>query len=358
MPRPLRFPNPGSDVPRLVHTFRTLAKAAKEAGMETFDLDFMTEAAVLQGQASSRGAVGREAIRRSREADRSRDPLYNQLKMYSEVYRMLGWFRPTPKRRLEFSVSVLGDVVAEGSGFHSVERHILSDSLLSITFPNPNTDNLGIEAARPFRWLMLLALELDGMISRHEIILGVLTITNDREPTAFDRMTATLRAIRGSKNRSQQALDTVCSSFGVSQNTLENYTRLPVAVLKDPTLGWGEKSRLRLEDGNIHDYIQLTSAGLATAEALVNRRDLREKDIDDAGASLQSRAALAEATHIEMMRRAGLDVSALENVQLQAATDAAGLLSVLGEPSVSNLLYSPMQQASDQVIAESNRLYG
>lgn len=358
MPRPLRFPNPGSDIPRLIYTFRALVKAAKEVGIKTFDLDFMTEVTVLQGQASSRGAVGQEAIRRSRGADRSRDPLYNQLKMYSEVYRMLGWLRPTPKRRLEFSVSVLGDVVAEGSGFHSVERQILSDSLLSITFPNPNTNNLGIEAARPFRWLMLLALGLDGMISRHEIIVGVLTIANDREPAEFDRVTARIRAIRGSKKRSQQALDTVCSSFGVSQNTLENYTRLPVAVLKDPTLGWGEKSRLRLDDGNVHEFLQLTSAGLATAEALVNRRDLREEDIDNAGASLQSRAALAEVAHIEMMRRAGLDVSAFKNIQLQATADAAGILRVLGEPSVTNLLYSPMQQASDQVIAEASRLYG
>ena len=357
MSRSLRFPNPGSDIPRLVNTFRVVAQAASEANIETFDLDFMTEATVLQGQASSRGAVGQEALRRSRDPNRSRDPLYNQLKMYSEVYRMLGWLRPSPDRRLNFRVSVLGEAVAEGSGFHKIERQLLADSLLCIVFPNPNTDNVGVAAARPFRWLMLLAAELDGMISRHEMILGMLSVLDDRAPGAFDEAAARIRAVRGSKKLTREALDEVCHEFSVSLNTLENYTRLPVAVLKDPTLSWGEKVRLRLKDGKTHEFLKLTQAGIATAESLLTRQDVREVDLVEIGANLQSRAALAEATHIEMMRRSGLDVSGLNEAEAQAISDAAELLTNLGDPPVESVLYSPMQQASDNVVAEAARRY-
>jgi hypothetical protein len=355
--RPLRFPNPGSDIPRLVNTFGVVARAAEQAGLETFDLDFMTEAVVLQGQASSRGAVGKEALRRSRDSDRSRDPLYNQLKMYSEVYRMLGWMRPSADRRLEFRVSVLGETVAAGAGFNAVERQLLADSLLSIAFPNPNTDNVGVTASRPFRWLMLLALRLDGIVSRHEMILGLLAVNDDRKPDALDEAVDAIMAVRGSKKQTKSALSKVCDEFGVTQNTLENYTRLPVAVLKDPTLGWGDKVRLRMQDKQTHEFLRLTPAGIAVAESLLTRLDIREADLAAAGADLASRAALAEAAHIEMMRRAGLDVSEFQELETRAVADAERLLADLGDPDISNLLYSPFQQASDEVIEATMQRY-
>jgi hypothetical protein len=34
------------------------------------------------------------------------------MKMYSEVYRMLGWLRPASKRR-KFTTTILGDQIAE-----------------------------------------------------------------------------------------------------------------------------------------------------------------------------------------------------------------------------------------------------
>ncbi|MES2143060.1 MAG: hypothetical protein V4516_01585 [Pseudomonadota bacterium] len=42
--------------------------------------------------------MGEEAVARSTRADRSRDPLYNQLKMYAELFRTLGWLHPCPQR--------------------------------------------------------------------------------------------------------------------------------------------------------------------------------------------------------------------------------------------------------------------
>jgi hypothetical protein len=181
---PLRFPNPGSDLSRLVNTYRLIYQGAKD--LDSFDLDTMSKIMTSHHQASSRGAVGAEALARSREEDRSRDPLYNQSKMYSEVFRMLGWLRPAD-RRLAFRTTILGDLVA--SDFVSrpdLVDALLRECLLGITFPNPATDNVGVSNHRPFRWLLLLAAKLDGVISRHEMILGVLAVTDDLKPGCFE----------------------------------------------------------------------------------------------------------------------------------------------------------------------------
>ena len=107
----LRFPNPSSDIPRLVSSYRLIHTKTPDGA--SLDHHFMTKVMIEDGQASSRGAVGVEALRRSTEKDLTRDPLYNQLKMYSELYRMFGWLRPTHMRS-DFKHTPLGDEVLTG----------------------------------------------------------------------------------------------------------------------------------------------------------------------------------------------------------------------------------------------------
>jgi hypothetical protein len=91
----LRFPNPGSDIPSFILTFQVLYEHLGEQAVVT--RDDMSAAMVKQNRASSCGFMGEEALKRSTREDRCRDPMYNQSKMYSELYRMLGWFRSTPR---------------------------------------------------------------------------------------------------------------------------------------------------------------------------------------------------------------------------------------------------------------------
>ena len=357
MSRPLRFPNPGSDLRRLVQTFRIIAKSAEAAKTDSFDLDFMTHAVVLQGQASSRGAVGHEALNRSREIDRSRDPLYNQLKMYSELFRMFGWLRPFQSRRLTFYVTVLGEAVAADGMNDNRTRHLLEESLLSVVFPNPNTDNLGVLATRPFRWMMLLASELDGIISRNELIFGLIAVTDDQQPGAFEAVVRGIRDFRGNHSKIRLVMNQVADRFGIQLNTLANYTRLPVAVLKDPFLAWGTKSRLRMPNGEIHEYVTLSETGQRVAADLRKRVDIRDFDLQRANASLEQRAAFAELTHIAMMQRAGFDVTTFAQLEQRATDSAAPLINALGTPNATDVLYSPFQQAADDVIEYAIKEY-
>jgi hypothetical protein len=355
--RPLRFPNPGSDLRRLVQTFRIIAASAEEANFDSFDLDFMTHALVLQGQASSRGAVGHEALNRSREIDRSRDPLYNQLKMYSELFRMFGWIRPFQGRRLTFYVTVLGEAVAAAGMNDSKTSNLLQETLLSVVFPNPNTDNLGVLATRPFRWMMLLASTLDGMISRNELIFGLIAVTDDQQPGAFEGAVHGIHGFRGSHSKISIEMNQLASKFGIQLNTLANYTRLPVAVLKDPFLAWGTKSRMRMPNGEIHEYVTLSETGQRVAADLRKRIDVRDSHLERANASLEERAAFAELTHIAMMQRVGFDVTSFAQLQQRATNAAAPLMNALGNPKTIDLLYSPFQQAADDVIAFATKEY-
>ena len=129
---PLRFPNPGSDISRLVHIYRLVYAGTK--GQPTFDLDEMSRILTAHLQASSRGAVGAEALSRSSEDDRSRDPLYNQSKSYSEVFRMLGWLRPG-NQRLAFTSTLLGDLIAEDfAGRNDLTNGLFRECLLAMHF--------------------------------------------------------------------------------------------------------------------------------------------------------------------------------------------------------------------------------
>ena len=96
MPGVFRFSNAVSDIRKFIATYQQLHHELK--GTPNFTHDDATKALISHGLVSSSGAIGDEALRRSTREDRSRDPLYNQHKMYSEIYRMLGWYEPGTAR--------------------------------------------------------------------------------------------------------------------------------------------------------------------------------------------------------------------------------------------------------------------
>ena len=74
----LRFPNPGSTLENFIKIFVNLSNNLSDY---IFTLDDMVSITVNKGLASSSGFIGNEAIIQSTRKDRSRDPLYNQLKI-------------------------------------------------------------------------------------------------------------------------------------------------------------------------------------------------------------------------------------------------------------------------------------
>lgn len=238
----LRFPNPGSELERVVNHFRVIYRAAQLRKMPraSFDHFFAIEALVRDNRVSSKGAIGEKALVRGAEADLSRHRTYNQLKMYTELYRMLGLLRTT-SRRSEFVVTPLGEQLCDSgcddfagwdpkSPLDSKERGLIRECLIGICIPNPTTRQLGIDHLRPFRQLLRLMSRLDGVMARDEMLISLYKIRDDRDDTAIEAAAERVRAVRGDRAALGRAFD--ATRGGLGAETVRNYTRFPLGVLK------------------------------------------------------------------------------------------------------------------------------
>ena len=343
-----RFPNPGSDLDRMLRIYSLIAKAAIEQKVDEFDLDFMVKVTASNFQASSRGAIGNTAISRSAESDRSLDPLYNQLKMYSEIYRNMGLLRPLD-RRLKFRTTSLGLSLSIDFEGDDIGKGIARECLLAMTFPNATSNNLGITNLRPFRWLLMLIAELEGKITRHEMILGLLDVDDDREPGVFEEKLELILGLR-QKGRSDlmAAIARVAASSKIQVNTLENYTRFPVGVLKSPITAWAESKRLSGIYDRSMDGLELSDAGMAFAKSLAKKIDVRNCDLQNI--PLNERVHFARYSYYSLLYRAGLRGKDLFDEIEVSSIGSKSVLEHFVIDSPDSFIYSPHLEESDQIL--------
>ena len=175
-----RIPNPGSDLNIFVRIFRELHENLNYKN--DFSLDDISQAMIARNNVTSQGAIGDEALRRSTRVDRSRDPIYNQSKMYAELFRTLGWIQSTTSK-LTYSFSFLGDHVASAHN----PRALLCECLLGIAYPN---EVLGVKSVQTVRVIggILLVMDSLGSISRDEMMAGPMSISDDTDSKAFNAM--------------------------------------------------------------------------------------------------------------------------------------------------------------------------
>jgi hypothetical protein len=345
----LRFPNPGSDLAKMVGTFRLIYEAAQ--AHDDFDLDFAVRVLIERYQVSSSGAVGEEALRRSTRGDRSRDPLYNQLKMYSELWRMLGWIRPSSSQ-LRFRATALAAYVCESGYLTPESRRLVQESLLSITFPNPNTENRGLVNLQPFPALLRMMHRMDGMISRDEMIIGLYQLLDDQQPGAFEANVAKLRRIRGDFASLQQQLE--ATAGGLQVNTLQNYTRFPIGALQSSIVQWAVSERLREPYGRPVVFLRLTEVGASVVADLDRRVDVREQRLRSFSDDVRARFAII--AFYSMIERCGFDISPMA-AQVELLERSCGdLYAQLGITSRARIHYSPLQQADRSIVALSDEI--
>lgn len=265
----IRFPNPGSDISSLILIFQTFFKELSH--LPRFSLDQMSKTLVGVNLASSSGYVGRTALELSTREDRSRDPLYNQSKMYAELFRLLGWIvSDSVENILEFRFTMLGEHVVS-----AIEdpRAIFEECLLGINYPNEIIDVRGNETSRVFSAILRAAAKLDNHICRDEIILAILN-EDDLEDN-FKEAVNKIHNIRGDFDKLSKALTDLATTLGIQINTMHNYTRFPIAALE--FTGWFEKVRTNIFYPNSRAIImlKLTPYGEQRALQLQLLQDIR-----------------------------------------------------------------------------------
>jgi hypothetical protein len=336
----LRFPNPGSTIANFVSVY---GSAFSKLNGRIVDLDNIVEAVVAANLATSSGYMGTEAVTRSTRQDRSRDPLYNQLKMYAELFRTLGWLHPTHQSSLNFTFTLLGEqLVAAGKDYWP----LVEECILGISYPTPILSVKGNFNLRPFAFILKTMLGSSGYLSRDEMIIGPLSAPDDRGTQASGRVTGLIAKVRQSRADTEAALDTLAAARKTQVNTLHNYTRWPIAVLRDS--GWVEEADATYRDRRKYRVWKLTEKGRAVASRVANALDLRAADVERL--EPEERTAIAVLAHFQMLDRAGFDVSPVAERMEAARAVAVPVLARLGG-SEEALLFSPFQALSLNDIA-------
>lgn len=336
----LRFPNPGSTIDNFI---RVYGAAFERLNGRTINLDNIVEAVVSANLATSSGYMGKEAVARSTRADRSRDPLYNQLKMYAELFRTLGWLHPTPQSALNYTFTLLGEqLVAAGRDFWP----LLEECMLGVVYPTPILTVKGDFDLRPFAFILRVMQACEGHISRDEMIFGPLNAPSDRGQVNLDKVVAQIKTARASATAMGKAVEAVAMARNTQVNTLQNYTRWPIALLRDS--GWMERGRASFKNGRSYQTWRLTDKGKALAERVAAAVDLR---VDDAQMmKSDQRAAVAVVAHFRILERSGFDIAPLARRIADAEALAASAFQRIGTDG-HNLLFSPFQSLSLNDIA-------
>lgn len=263
-----RFSNAVSDISKFIDTYKTLYKELK--GKKYFDHDDARDALIKHSLVSSSGAIGEEAVKRSVREDRSRDPLYNQLKMYSEVFRMLGWYRPAISKTT-FNFTELGYYISTSD--EELVKSIFKFTFYSIVTPNNLVKNNFGNICRPIKCILDIGEQADKQISRDEIITHIFTIENDLDMEE-DLILANINKDRFEKSKLRNTMNSLVSDVEIQKTTLENYTRFPIAGCK--YCEWFTEMRVKTND-RMHSlkYFGITDEAIEYNNHFKNKLDLR-----------------------------------------------------------------------------------
>lgn len=326
----IRFRNPACDLQGMLTTFKAVYRQLH--GRETFTLTEMTQAIISANRMSSSGYTGQKALELGSSEERRRDKTYNNAKMLSEWFRLLGWMTAVSTTALEFRFTWLGAHAAELTGDPTA---FLEECLLGISNPNAVLRVKYTEPVRFFRCLLRTMLRMDGRLCRDEMILGPMC-ADDRSEASFSAMLDRLRAIRGDAAALEAAFDTLCTDLNMKAVSVRNCTRFPIAALRG--CGWAEECRDHtIYPGSSIKFFRLTDYGRKRAQELESVFDLR---LQDWLAQPQARQdALIRQGFYQMMARAGFDTSAYA-ASAQADEDAAHCQTLLHGGT---LYFSPYQ---------------
>ena len=339
-----RFPNPGSTIENFIAVY---VAAFDQLNGQIVNLDDVVDATVKANLASSSGYMGEEAVQRSTRKDRSRDPLYNLLKMYAELFRALGWLQSTEKSKLIYTFTLLGKQM------HATERErrrLFAECVLGIVNPNRVMKVKGTYELRPFAHILRTMRHANGTLSRDEMIVGPLNAESDISADGAESLAIKIVALRIDEKTIVERLEDLAKQRGTQVNTLHNYTRWPLAALK--YCGWIDEASATFRNGKQYKTWALTVDGAAMVDRLEGMIDIRLRDFDRLPAA--EKTALSFHGHFALLARAGFDTSPVMPLLTTSRAKFESALRQINAPNDRDVLFSPFQTLS---VAEINAAF-
>jgi hypothetical protein len=351
MPGVFRFSNAVSDIRKFIATYQQLHHELK--GTPNFTHDDATKALISHGLVSSSGAIGNEALRRSTRDDRSRDPLYNQHKMYSEIYRMLGWYEPGTART-NFNFPDYGEYLL------STDERLLKKhfelNVLHIVSPNPLVEVRSGNILRPFPLLLKLMGQLGGMMHRDEIIIAILACQDDTDASYIETAKNKILALRGNKDSLENEYLKLMAENNInSKDVLRNYTRFVLASLI--YLDYAQPKRIKGVYGArpIQMYMQ-TENGIAKSEEMCTLVDIRNEQLSEY--SLDQRTAFTYYSVIFHLEKLGYEIDPSTIIDFEKSKSLAiAILRDYGIENEEGFLYFGVQESTKEEKDNINNIF-
>ena len=205
--------------------------------------------------------------------------------------------------------------------------------VLGINNPTQLTDKMRYdEKVRFFKCALRSFIDLDGIMYKHELCLGPMSI-NDEDEKAYRKMIQYIKALRGDYKRLKTAFEDLAKSLGMKTTPVDNCTRLPIAFMK--SCNWVESVQNKSLYGKSMSCLQITEHGIETYESIKDMYDLRLDQYVDLDVHTQH--SMIRLGTYSMLLRAGYDMSIVKETM---DADAVQCETVLGGKA---LLFSPSQ---------------
>ncbi len=348
-----RFSNAVSDIDKFISTYKSIYNHFRDLpDGEYFDHSDAAIFMATSGLASSLGAIGEEALRRSTRDDKSRDPLYNQHKSYSEIFRMLGWYEPGSKQT-NCALSEYGEYIYDESG--NALKTLFALNTLHVVSPNPLTNVKGNNILRPFPLILRLASNLGGLIHRDEIIVAVLACENDKTPNIIENLTDYIKTIRSKgKQGLINEIELLKTKINISsKDILPNYTRFPIAALK-----WNNWMQSKSVKGIYGDktcsMLEMTPIGEEKSNELSSAIDIRYSDI--AKYDEQEIASFVIWSNLYQLDKIGYDMTDYAEAANKLKGMARSIFVDFEIDKFNNMLFFGYQEAPRYILNKGNEI--
>ena len=268
----IRFRNPGTQYTTQIQVFKELYKEYKN--VEYFTLDDMAQTIARCSLMTAYGYAGEQALSLSNTENDSLNSTKMNAKMYAEVFRLLGWITSYGSSSYPLVFTYIGEHVASTDEV----LPLYEQCVLGINNPQEIMDVKYTENVRFFKATLLSLRELNGIMYKHELCYGPMSI-DDLDKAQFNSMINKILKLRGSYKRYTEEYNSLCESLNVKPTLPDNSTRLPIAFMK--TCQWicSERSKDLYPPKSL-ECLKLTPKGYELSLVLEGMKDLRLDEFD------------------------------------------------------------------------------
>lgn len=329
-----RFPNPGSDINMFIEIFkRTFPILSTKKYFSLYDMEL---AMINNYLVSSEGFTGMRAFEKSLREDSSRDPIYNQAKMYAELYRMLGWYSSSKEKNLIFTITELGRYIACND---ISNESCFQECIIGMADENEVIEKKDGLEMRPFKYFLNVIHQLDDKICKLELIYGPYRYPDSN----FSNAIGDIKSVRGNFSSLLNKIKTFSSESKIAKNTMENYTRFPISTLE--YLNWIKKEKsASLYPGSKNMVIMhLTEKGKNDINYYNNLIDIRINDFNEL--TDQMKTAVIRVSFYQQLKRMGIEQ---ETIQYDIKEEIKLIKSHFDTDK--ELLFSPYQMLNNDYV--------